>query len=148
MYKRRYIQYLNLPTIPQEIVDTIIQNPEVHRKATNQVKHGDFYIWSDYNNQSLNAWCQENICAEMYFAFQMMNKDVPIHKDNITKTKLSYLVDTGGNNVITSFYDDNHILLDSYCIEPNRWHILKADTCHAVDNISNVRFSITSRIFE
>jgi hypothetical protein len=149
MYKPRYIQYLNLPPIPQHLIDQLDRSPQSHRQSQTSYVYGP-YAWSNQGTKGINTWCQQNICAEMYFACQCMIGDFEIHKDIETKTKLTFVLDTGGNNVVTNFYDDDQTtLVGSYVIEPNRWHILKADTYHQVSNITpgQVRFSITGRIF-
>lgn len=145
MYPQRYIQYLNFPRIPQEMLDKLCIDPNSYQRTISY----ESYQWSDEFNQEIDAWGKKNICENMYFAFQMMYADVPLHRDDGTLTKLNYVVNSGGSNVVTEFYNDNNELLDSYCIEPHRWHIFKADTLHCVKNIQpgQVRFSITARIF-
>jgi hypothetical protein len=148
MYPVRYIQYLNLPKIPQYVVDSLIRDVKQHRDYHNSSIHGDAYVWSDLSTELLNTWCRENISDEMYYGLQLMSDDVPVHKDVGTKTKINYVIDTGGPNVETGFYDSDGITqLASYCIEGGRWHIFKADTHHNVRNIETIRISVTSRIF-
>jgi hypothetical protein len=144
MYKSRYIQYVNLPTVPEEVLKDLPTDINVYKKQTLQNYH-----WTDSFNDKLNVWAQENICGEIYYAFQMMTGDIPCHKDIDTKTKFVYILDTGGSNVLTRFWDDDFNLLDEYVIEPFRWHILKADTYHSVEGIEadKFRWSITARIF-
>ena len=144
MYKSRYIQYVNLPSIPEDIIQNLPTKLDVYKKETIENYH-----WTDSFNEKLNAWAQENICKDIYYAFQMMTGDIPRHKDIDTKTKFVYIIDTGGSNVVTRFWDNDHMLLDEYIIEPFRWHILKADTYHSVEGIETDRYrwSVTARIF-
>ena len=113
------------------------------------LKLSDTYLWSDSYNTELNRWCQDNICPDMYFGFQIITGEIQPHKDVETATKIVYLIQSGGDNVNTEFFDDQHNLVASYKIQVGRWHVLKADTCHAVKNIQpgQVRFSVTGRIF-
>jgi hypothetical protein len=144
MYKSRYIQYINFPKIPQEIINGLPID------ITNyQTQKNDNYHWTDSHNETLNCWCQENICRDAYFAFQLITGDLPKHKDIGTKTKFVYVLETGGSAVYTRFWDDNFCLLDEYIIEKNKWHILKADTHHSVTGIEPglIRWSVTARIF-
>jgi len=144
------MQYINLPQVPKSIVQASIDN--IPNYLSNEsIKRGSSYIWTDHENNDLDAWCKENICQDMYFAFQVMTADVAVHKDVSTKTKFCYILKTGGTDVITSFYqDDRTTLLDSYCILPEQWHILKVDSYHGVSNIQagQIRLSITAKIFE
>ena len=143
MYPTRFIQYVNLPKIPNHILANISSDP-----ANYKFNSGTY--WTDQHNQELNAWCQQNICAEMYFAFQCFTELVPCHRDVVTQIKLNYIISPGGNNTITKFYSaDQNTLVDQYCIEPYRWHIFQANVPHSVDGIEpgHVRFAVTARVF-
>ena len=144
MYKSRYIQYVNLPEIPEDIILELPKDINLYQTQCNNNYH-----WTNSHNAKLNAWAQKNICSEIYFAFQIMTGDLPIHKDIDTQTKLVYLLETGGTSVFTKFWDDNFCLLDEYIINKNKWHILKADTYHSVEGVEKdqIRWSVTARIF-
>lgn len=149
MYPYKYYRYINLPPIPDSVVSTIEMDFGKYEKK-DQGNHGDSYKWSDSFNTEINRWCQENICNEMWWAFQFIKDDLGIHKDIVTKYKFVYLLDTGGNNVITEWFDDDKTtVVDSVVLEPQRWHILKVDTWHSVRGIDPgaTRYSVTSRLF-
>jgi hypothetical protein len=141
------IRYLNLPVIPADIISRLNRNFNQYQLRIGQEEPN--YYWSDSFNTDINQWCQKNICETMYWGFQIMTGDIKIHQDNGTLTKLIYLIDAGGNNVYTNFYDNDKNITHSYVIEPNRWHILKADSYHSVSGIElgQTRFSLTARIF-
>lgn len=147
MYQPRYIQYLNLPLIPQDILDSVPRDFDLYQGHKNE--QFKTYLWSDSHNKELNHWCQANICPDMYFGFQIITGDMQAHKDTGTLTKIVYLIETGGDAVSTNFFDDQDNLVASYHILKHRWHVLKADTKHSVTNIQpgQVRFSVTGRIF-
>lgn len=141
------IRYLELPKIPNSIIDNL---PADWKQYDQKVSYsGSNYTWTDSFNQEINSWCQEHISQGMYFGFQIMTGNVPMHKDVGTLTKLVYLLQPGGKNVTTNFYNDDRTLAHSFVIEPFRWHVLRADSFHSVDHIEpdQVRFSITGRIF-
>jgi hypothetical protein len=146
MLPAQHIQYLNLPPIPQEFIDKLTLNFDQYQKNTNDPNN---WWWSDSFNQEINKWCQKNICSSMYFAFQYAVGGLPVHKDT-SKIKLNYVLNTGGSDVITSFYDeDKTTVLNSYRIDPQRWHLIKVDVFHGVKNISadSYRFSVTGQVF-
>ena len=150
MYTPQYLQYFIFPPLPDELLNSINKNLEDYTKRVAGAKNPDTYWWSDDFNTEINQWCQKYICQEMYFGFQIATGNMVPHKDACTKTKINYVIDTGGSNVLTEFFDDDFTTkLASYCIEPHRWHIFKADTAHQVINVEpgKVRFSITGRIF-
>jgi hypothetical protein len=144
-----HIRYINLPKIPNELLKRInFNSTEYNTKSSNTPG----YKWTDDFNQEVNAWCQENICENMYWAFQFIDPPMmPTHKDRKTLTKFCYILDPGGDNVETRFYDEHDPakVIESVVIQPHRWHILKVDCYHSVHGIepNRVRFSITGRIF-
>jgi hypothetical protein len=144
-----YIRYLNLPSFPQQIINSIPRDFSLYERKTDS-RLAAAYMWTDSFNEQVNRWCQSNICSDMYFAFQIITGDLAMHKDKDTKIKINYLVQTGGDKVLTEFFDDDQLTkVASYNIDANRWHIFKADSYHSVTNIipGQVRFSITGRIF-
>jgi len=141
------IRYLNLPQIPESIIKNL---PTDCNQFEQKISYpGSNYVWTDSFNQEVNSWCQQNISSDMYFAFQILSGDVPIHQDIGTLIKLVYLIHPGGESVTTNFYNARQELAQSYIIDTNRWHILQADCLHSVDGIESgkFRFSITGRIF-
>lgn len=79
-----------------------------------------------------------------------MNSDIVVHKDVGTEVKLTYLIDAGGANVQTNFFeDDKTTMTHSFVIPIHRWHILYASKYHSVEGIESkhTRFSLTGRVF-
>jgi hypothetical protein len=143
MYAARFVQYLSLPLIPSNILERVSLDPKDY-----DLNNGSY--WTDQHNHLINAWCQQNICPDMYFAFQCFTGPVDLHQDTGTQIKLNYVLSTGGNQVATEFYaDDRTTLLDSHIIEPNRWHMFRANVYHCVRGIETgqTRFAITARVF-
>lgn len=145
------IQYINLPQVPKSIIDGIPRDLSKYQLPENFVSRTPF-VWSTSFNEEFNSWCKKNVSAEMFFALQAMPCDQPKHKDRGSLTKLNYVFEIGGQNVLTKFWSDDSDtaeLLEEHCILPNRWHIFKADTFHSVENImpGQQRMAITARIF-
>jgi hypothetical protein len=146
MYVSRYIQFVNFPAIPDSLTADLCRD---FGRYTAKAEYGD-YVWSDSFNQDINTWCKKHVCQDMYWGFQIMKGDIPKHKDIGTLIKLSYVLDTGGDEVHTKFWSDDGVtLLTDYVIPLGRWHIFKADVVHSIEDIipGSVRFSVTGRIF-
>jgi len=142
------IRYLNLPKIPDEIVKNLNYEFEQYSFKSNFLNGAD--KWSDSFNQEINVWCKQNICDTMHWGFQFMNSDIVVHKDVGTEVKLTYLIDAGGANVRTNFFeDDKTTMTHSFVIPIHRWHILCASKYHSVEGIESkhTRFSLTGRVF-
>ena len=149
MCQHQYFRYVNFPAIPDEVLADINWNLKQYtRKAESKIP--DEFLWSDDHNQTLDRWGKANICSDMYFAFQIISNDLPIHKDMGSVYKLNYILDPGGDNVVTEWYaDDKETLLQRSKLEARRWHMFKADTYHAIKNMqaSRTRFAVTARVF-
>jgi hypothetical protein len=142
------IRYLNLPKIPNEILNNL--NYEFTQYSFKSNFLNGAYKWSDSFNQEIDAWCKQNICDTMHWGFQFMNSDIVVHKDVGTEVKLTYLIDAGGANVRTNFFeDDKTTMTHSFVIPIHRWHILCASKYHSVEGIESkhTRFSLTGRVF-
>jgi len=139
------IRYINLPQIPAGIIDNLNYNFDQYDQRN---RLGDVYLWSDSFNAEVNEWCRANISKDMYWGFQIISGDLPAHKDIGTEIKLTYLINTGGDGVLTNFYEEDKITVtNSYNIPAGRWHLLQANRYHSVHNVESVRFSITGRVF-
>ena len=146
-YPYKYYRYLNLPSVPKDIFVNY-NFDEYEKKVQGLTNPG--YVWTDSFNYSIDKWCKENICADVYFAFQIIKTDIDIHIDNQTKIKFLYILETGGDNVITEWYsEDKKTVVNSVVLEPNKWCMIKVDSPHSVKNVESgkTRFSITGRLF-
>jgi len=146
-----YVQQLNLPSPPQNILDIVNKNYNIQKQHLNlkNDKEKIEQIWSEGYNIEVDNWCKNNICKDVHYSFQLttnLNK----HIDVGTKIKLIYFVDTGGDNVFTEFYsDDNKQMLQSVQLNSHKWYALKTDVNHAVRGVEKfkTRFSIVGRLF-
>jgi hypothetical protein len=146
MYKTRYIQRINLPEVPQAILDSLPRDFSLYKKKVTY----DTANWTDEFNTELDKWAKEHVSQDIYFALQIMTGDVVKHTDFGTQIKFIYLLQPGGENVYTRFWSDDHsTLLDEYLLPCNQWHILKADSVHSVEGVEPgaTRWSITGKIF-
>lgn len=151
-----YITYINLPTIPNnllaEISDEFIFSQKNNAFPENDSKYDT--IKNVYRSitppKSLTQWCDENISKSIKWFVQVIGSDLPIHRDIGATIKLNYIFNQGSDNVETTFYkDDNTTILHSEVILPYRWHVLKVDTLHRAWNLKpgNKRLSISGCIF-
>ena len=150
MYPDQYVQYVNFPAPPKDLLDSISLDLTTYKNTQTGKANPDTYFWTDEHNQEIDQWGKKNICNESYFAFQFMTGVSNLHKDSNSKIKLNYIITTGGPDVFTEFYDDTkETKLMRYQIETHRWHLFKADVFHQVLGIepNNFRFAITAKIF-
>ncbi len=142
------VRYLNLPQIPEYLLGNI-------NELANKNDAGDrvflTYRWTSAHESKIEEWCNNNISDNLKWGLQVITGDLLLHVDSPTKVKISYIFDTGGDNVLTEFYQDyqSGTLIDSIKILPFKWHILNVNRPHRVVGIepNRVRISLTGRIF-
>ena len=144
--EKDFIKFVNLPTIPEDLLDRIPKQFSEYKFKVNYFT----FNWSESHNEELNTWCKEHISSSLYFAFMLTKGDLLVHKDVGTVIKLNYVINPGGGNVVTKFWDnDKKNILAEYEIEPHKWHIFNSNTFHSVHGIekNQTRFSVTAQIF-
>jgi hypothetical protein len=159
----RNVREINLPKIPQHITKKIyadLSSNEYVVKWRETEEGNNVFNLTDSFNKELNDWAKLNICDSVYYEFQIITADTHIHKDDFyfggedetvsLKLKFIYLLETGGNNVRTEFYDeDQTTLLEYYNIELHKWYIFKVDGFHRVVGIepNKPRIAIVGHVF-
>jgi len=136
-----YVQYIDAPA------------PSTHMKLeevqTLKNEWAHFSLGPTYSAHDV----EQELMNELYktfppnifnaYLYQCIGPSIPIHKDIARDTCFNYILNTGGDNVETVWYDDNYKEIHREYIEPNRWHQLKVDVLHTVEGITNKRYGIT-----
>jgi hypothetical protein len=141
-----YIKYLNLPKVPEELLDSVdsIINQNSEEMLVRDFAHFQYRTV----NKKLDEWVHSVFKIKCYAKYQIIYDGIPIHKDNPSspgdrRIAFNYLLDTGGNSVITSVYDDNKNLLQAECIPLKTWHSLVVEKYHGVEGIETIRVALT-----
>lgn len=72
---------------------------------------------------------------------------LPIHKDGARLSAYNYILDPGGDNAVTCFYDEDVNQIGKVCIPARTWHkLLNLRSFHNVRNITQMRVAIS--VFE
>ena len=159
-----YARALNLPSLPQSVMDQINFNYQDYLNynrldfSPENCMDNDLLppdkkrnTHSHINTELLDEWCRENVSESMSFFWMLRSyRDQKKHKDTVTKTKLIYVIDTGGDNVTTTWYkEDQTTVLQHIQLQPHRWYILKTDMCHQVQGVEpdRIRFCVAGRVF-
>lgn len=159
----RNIREINLPKIPNDLLKKINFNyNEYLSKWSERDDDKSIYMLSDSFNEELNHWGKENICDSIYYEFQIITGDTDIHRDHdpwhevpmeynygLPHIKFLYLLESGGDNVKTEFFDDEKNLTDSYVIQKYTWYIFRAENWHRVIGMepNKTRFAVVGHIF-
>jgi len=120
-------------------------------------------------NNTMLDWLRDNISSSFNFAgLQQMTwpdeatpgkRLVIPHTDKERDWAVNYLFEPGGPNVTTTFYQQPNFPLvreydiflspnivtvhEQFIIEPYRWHLMKSNVLHGVENVETLRQAIT-----
>lgn len=77
---------------------------------------------------------------EHRFGYQYIGENITIHKDMGRFETYNYIIDTGGDNVKTVWFDeDKTTILHEEVIRPRVWNKLRVDVNHGVFNLTSPR---------
>lgn len=154
-----YVRYFNLPKPPDKLLQIYKEETNLWPDALddNSILHNDAFYRTSEQCEMIDEWCKRNVSEHMVFGVHRIVRDLPPHRDNTFKkdgmvmhceSKLIYLMDVGGSNVITSFWtDDKKTKLKEYVIQPFRWHMLQCNKVHGVEGITGIRWGISAHNF-
>jgi len=131
----------DLPLIPENLILPVEEILELENHAT----------WDNVTEKYTLHRCQDELSdylKEMFpesigFWYHTIVEELPIHKNGdfstfynreLPSTRLNYIIDSGGENVRTNWYD-NEELIESVVFPERVWHELEVFVYHNVDNI-------------
>ena len=131
---------LDLPQVPKELILPIEQVLELENIFGGKSKNYTIHEVQD----DLRVWLQKIFPNNIKFRYQTLVDGVPIHRDRGRDTALNYIIDTGGENVQTVWYDKDKVkITHSVILTSGVWHELQVNHYHTVTNIQGRRFAIT-----
>jgi hypothetical protein len=139
----KHIEYIDLPSVPAHLLESV---QDIINKPTRTDSSSYAFFKTRYIEGELKSWLQSIFDWKIDPQYQLVYNGIPIHRDaNDRVAAYNYLLDTGGDNVITSVYDDNQQKLQSEKLELKRWHYIDTGMLHTVYGIhsNRVRVAIT-----
>lgn len=180
---------LNLPTIPQDLLmflDPSAQQLEPNRSVKDigygkkQIKNGQELIPCSYVNAALAhepllQWLKEHLeflneTNRFFFQYQTAGSHI-VHTDLKRRYALNYIIEDGGDNVVTAWYQQHNMPLvrqtkqpgqqtdtgnvdynelvevDRVICVPHKWYLISTGILHDVDTVQTVRKSISLGFF-
>lgn len=133
------LQYLNLPKLPENMIKEVYKSLE----GVNIYP----YPLDEYQSFAATQPLQEYTKSLFDFSHntlvQIIKDNLGLHKDFCRKQAYNYILEPGGDNVLTCWYNEEKNLIESHCIDAHRWHKLNVDVFHNVENITKSRIAIT-----
>jgi hypothetical protein len=138
-----FVKGIALPEVPSDLL-TIVRQQALDWvesvKGTNKM-----YRWIPVT-PAVEKWCKENVCEYAQWAVQVLIADLPKHTDENSQVKIQYILDTGGENVISKSYKNDYVVHSMVC-DANKWYILHTDKFHGVYGVTGIRIALAGKVF-
>jgi hypothetical protein len=163
--------YVDLPELPSELIYSIKIQANVMALDENCNSGKEYNTNKNFAYTEMEEFLYSKLVSDLLlpklkkpttsYIFVLRNKqnipaDFPPHLDEYRKLSLNYIVETGGNNVQTSFYDlerpkdDNEFKsknipyedlnkTQKYVLPKNKWNLSNTQVCHSVENLDDLR---------
>jgi hypothetical protein len=147
---------------PMALLDAVPRDPVQHHPRLSL--SGGRFLRSSQHSDPLNAWCQSHINPQLEWDLQIITSDLPIHRDAGTKLKLMMIIEPGGIDVETRFYNPalqpedyegknpQDLYLDQIVfrssLQSNRWYLMQVGAPHSVVGMlpGQTRISLVANI--
>jgi len=136
----KYFEYADFKSIPNDLIESleqIINKPTQSAfKKNYPLKHYPWLVTKPVKDDLKNFL--DNIFPfEVGTNYQIVYNGLTIHKDTHRIYTYLYLIELGGDEVYTNFYNDQKILIESIKFPLKQWIKLDAQTFHNVTGIPN-----------
>ena len=140
----RDIEYIDLPRIPDEFLESIEEIMALPKKPKTFARPG-YPITTKYVSPKLNQYIESIFPIPVWVGYQVIHDNIPIHVDSGGNRRVcyNYLLQQGGDEVYTTFYNENHEVVQTEKLELHRWHRLNTENLHGVQGVKDFRIAIT-----
>ena len=116
-----YLVYIdNIPLVPEHLlepIDVIVNKPP---KPYSNVSSSYHFFQTRLVSDELQQWVRDTFKTDCYAQYQIIREGIHIHRDIGRNVAFNYLLDTGGTNSKTCFYNDNQQLIFSEIISTQK----------------------------
>jgi hypothetical protein len=130
----------NFPKIPAELLPEVYLSPIVNP---------NIFTFKNYDNYKVHTATDKlkdfvsNLFPKHDIQVQIIHSELIIHKDFKRKVAINYLLDSGGSNVETCFYNEKRELVSKVKIQEHRWHRIDVSKFHNVIGLESPRIAIS-----
>lgn len=158
-----YFEYLDtLPLVSSDLLNEVRYVASNSKSTFVDTKHSTYQIYSLHGK--IAEFTKSIFNFKHSVSVQVIKNGVPVHVDIGRKVAYNYIIETGGSNVLTAYFNIDDFIQDrnnrhlklfpkldcpfaeplyTVCIESNRWHKLNVSLPHTVLNIESERMAIT-----
>ena len=132
-----------LPTIPKELIEdlsSIIDKSNLFDGEAQEEQYASYPV-----SQELYDFIQQHFEYPVIVRYQVIQENLKIHVDKDVEEKYNYIIEAGGNNVITLWHRSKFpkSIYAKLNAQPNTWYLLNVKFPHSVQNVEKPRISIT-----
>lgn len=151
-----YIDFL--PDLPEEIIEEILAliadpinwvNKESNIHYEINKKPEIYQVFQGTEN--LYKFIHRHLDSSYIAVIQVIKNKFPIHIDIGRSTVFNYAIQTGGDNIYTSFYvkgSNGLEVQETHKIEPRKWHKLNVKVLHDVSMIPANNMRVMLSVFQ
>lgn len=133
-------RYLEMPSVPSHLILPVEQVLELENIFGG---HTDNYTIHEVQPE-LREYLQVLFPNYTKFRYQTLKQEIPVHKDRGRNTAINYIIDPGGEDVRTVWYEEDYTTpTHDVQLNSKRWHELQVDIYHSVTGITGLRYAIT-----
>lgn len=138
------LEYLDLPSIPDEWLPSLEQIKQLPPYSPPELEERNLYYLRQLKDmriiELLNPYFDFDITERIFY--QYIGAELGIHTDYGRKTAVNYIINTGGENVVTKWFSDGEVIHQEIVVA-KRWHKIMVDVKHCVENITSDRYAIS-----
>jgi len=138
------LEYLDSPTIPDEWLPSLEQIKELPPYSPPELEKHNLYYLRQVKDERIIELLQPYFDFDIrgHIFYQFIGPKLGIHTDFGRKTAINYIINTGGENVITKWFSGTEIIHQEIIVE-KKWHKIVVNINHCVENITSDRYAIT-----
>ncbi len=138
------LEYLDLPTIPDEWLLSLDEIKQLPLYSPPNLEERNLYFLRQLKDQRIIDLLQPSFDFDIreHIFYQYIGANLGVHTDFGRKTAINYIINTGGDNVITKWFSGSDVIFEEI-IPEKRWHKIMVNINHCVENITSDRYAIT-----
>lgn len=142
-----YIEFFDWPVLPDHLLEKDGKVVQEKFKDSHSRSELDIFSLHLIENKELLSFIQPyfNFNVEGNSYYQIVGKVLGRHMDVSRTEAWNYIIDPGGDNVLTQWFQTKYgdDKLFEICIPPRKWHRIQVDIQHNVVNQIRPRLSIS-----
>ena len=133
-------RFLELPSVPEHLILPVEETLKLENIFGG---HTNNYTIHEVQDE-LREYLQALFPDYTKFRYQTLREEIPVHKDRGRDIAVNYIIDAGGEDACTVWYEEDYTTpTHDVQLPVHRWHELRVDTYHSVTGITGLRYAIT-----